>query len=116
MCRVPGIAYCSEESTYMYYSAYHWHPLLNGGGGFFPAGWDAETAAIDRFPASGAVASLVQHGARYLVVHPDYPGTPAVRALVRQAPGSVAIGRYRLMVRRFGGDIIFVLPAERADG
>ena len=35
MCGAPG-PWCGEESAYMYYSTYHWHPLLNGGGGFFP--------------------------------------------------------------------------------
>jgi hypothetical protein len=116
MCRLPGVSYCSEESTYMYFSAYHWHPLLNGGGGFFPSDWDAETAAIDRFPARAAVAALLRQGARYVVVHPNYPQFGAVRALLREDASSVAVGPYRLAVHRFGGDLVFVLPSGDANG
>jgi hypothetical protein len=115
MCGVPG-AYCSEEATYMYYSIYDWHPLLNGGGGFFPLGWNAETAAIDRFPAPSAIAMLLRYRAHYLVVHPSFPGIAAVRALVASGARTAGAGPYRLSVRRLGTDLVFILPGGLTGG
>jgi hypothetical protein len=115
MCRLPG-AYCLEESTYMYYSTYHWHPLANGGGGFFPQGWDAETASADQFPAPSALAALEGGRVRYVVVHPNYPGIAAACALVGPHAGYVRIGAARVESYRLGNDLVFVLPSTTHTG
>jgi hypothetical protein len=109
ICGLPGAA-CAEESAYMYDSTYHWHPLVNGGGGFFPPDWLAQTSILNRFPARDACARIRALGVRYIVVHPDFPGLARVVPLARPDGGSIpgcnAMPAYR------GTDLVFVVAAS----
>ena len=139
MCGSLG-PWCGEESTYMYNSTYHWQPLLNGGGGFFPPGWSEQITAINSFPSPHALTTLARIGARYLVIHADAPsyrvllphapsapittdsrplrvpgGSPAAWAgasTVAAHPGNgwVTVDNARLLIRRIGPDIVLTLP------
>ncbi|MGH2388877.1 MAG: hypothetical protein ACRDIE_11805 [Chloroflexota bacterium] len=103
ICGLPGQP-CLEESTYMYYSTYHWHPLVNGGGGFFPADWSRRIAPLQSFPSPAADAMIKQLGVRYVVAHPDFPRySEAKRFCMR----SNSCSGYRRI--QFGGDIAFVV-------
>ena len=101
-CGLPG-AYCVEESTYKYYATYHWHPLVNGGGGFFPLDWNATTATLDTFPAPAGLAVMRTHSVRYIVVHPSYPRYAAALALAR---------KHTVWSRSFDGDLVFLLDGR----
>ena len=72
ICGLPGQA-CLEESTYMYYSTYHWDPLVNGGGGFFPSDWNQRIGPLQTFPSAAADGMIHTLGVQYVVVHPDFP-------------------------------------------
>jgi hypothetical protein len=61
---------------YMYFSVYHWHPLLNGYSGYHPESYLRFLARTSRFPAPAAVAAMQRAGVRYLVLH----STPDRRA------------------------------------
>ena len=61
---------------YMYFSVYHWHPLLNGYSGYHPESYLQFLARTSRFPAPAAVAAMQRAGVRYLVLH----STPDRRA------------------------------------
>lgn len=61
-----------QDSTYMYYSARHWQPLVNGYSGFTPPSYDALVDGLRGFPNAAAVAALQAHHVRYLLVHERY--------------------------------------------
>jgi hypothetical protein len=104
MCGMPGPP-CLEESWYMYYSAYHWHPLLNGGGGFYPRDWNSRVANIATFPASRAQITLDTLGDRYVIVHRDYPRFASVVSLLNQSfDPATAESRWRVL--SVGADIV----------
>jgi hypothetical protein len=58
-----------DDPTYMYYSTFHWQPLINGYSGFFPASYVAVVDAIKNFPDNRSIDAIKAHGARYLLVH-----------------------------------------------
>jgi hypothetical protein len=60
------------EPTYVYYSTFHWHPLLNGYSGFTPSWYGRLQAASRDLPSDSAVSTFRDAGARYLVLHETY--------------------------------------------
>ncbi|HEY8287168.1 MAG TPA: hypothetical protein VIJ28_22495 [Chloroflexota bacterium] len=102
ICGLPGQP-CLEESTYMYYSTYHWHPLVNGGGGFFPADWNQRIGPLQTFPSPSATAMIQRLRVRYIIAHPDFPRYQAAESYCASVP---CPGYKRL---RFGAAIVFVI-------
>ena len=91
----------------MYYSAYHWHPIVNGGGGFFPSGWNDQIIAVQSYPSTVALAALHRVHVRYLLIHGDFQRIALVRRMVGLAGGySAALGGRILHV---GPDIVIEL-------
>ena len=58
-----------DDSTYMYYSIFHWQRLVNGYSGFFPPSYGDVVNAVRNFPDDEAMSAIKAHQARYLVVH-----------------------------------------------
>lgn len=88
----------------MYYSTYHWDPLVNGGGGFFPAGWNQRIAPLQTFPSAAADAMIHTLGVRYVIAHPNFP---RYREAEKFCTSADPCAGYRRMA--FGRDIVFVL-------
>jgi hypothetical protein len=109
MCHLPG-APCIEEAGYMYYSTYHWHPLVNGGGGFSPADWDATTGSLLTFPSAAAIDTLRAHQVRYLVIHPSFQHIAAVRTFLAAHPSGGPAFR---SIKRLGTDLVLELAPWR---
>ncbi len=103
ICGLSGQA-CLEESTYMYYSTYHWDPLVNGGGGFFPAGWNQRIAPLQTFPSSAADAMIRAIGVHYVIAHPNFPRYSEAEQFCTIADPCTG---YRKI--GFGRDILFVV-------
>ena len=57
------------DPKYMYFSVYHWHPLLNGYSGFHPESYLQFLGRTAAFPDPAAVAAMQRAGVRYLVLH-----------------------------------------------
>lgn len=66
------------DPTYMYFSAFHWRPLLNGYSGNYPESYLRFLIRTRGFPGPEAVAALQRAGVRYVVVH----SVPDERAFV----------------------------------
>lgn len=109
MCHL-NTAPCIEEAAYMYFSTYHWHPLVNGGGGFAPADWDATTASMLTFPSPQAYATLRRHAVRYLIVHPKFQNIAALRAYLTAHPSGDGT---TVAIHHLGGDLVLVLGGYR---
>ncbi len=71
-----------DDPTYMYYSTFHWEPLVNGYSGFFPASYTEVVTAARDLPGDAFVDLIKRRGARYLAVHQERMiGTRYVRMI-----------------------------------
>jgi hypothetical protein len=92
------------DPTYMFWSTYHWHSLVNGYSGYAP-GDDTETMAMMKsFPDEKSVARLQELKVRYVLVHQAFykqDDYAELMSKVARRPELIPGGRYRDWV---GGD------------
>lgn len=101
-----------QDPTYMYYSARHWQPLVNGYSGFTPPSYDALVDGLRGFPDAAAVATLQAHHVRYLLVHERYYVTGDFAsdvAALQTRPGLQWIGSFT-WADRTQTDVFLVAP------
>ncbi|MFL6280737.1 MAG: hypothetical protein ACJ731_11535 [Vicinamibacterales bacterium] len=85
-----------ENLPYMYFSIWHWRPMVNGYSGFIPASYESLLPGVSTFPEAPALRYLARIGVTHIAVHcrlwePDVCAsvtghldrTPAVRRLSR---------------------------------
>lgn len=65
----PNLAGSSESADSVYYSSYHWHPLVNGYSGFLPRPQAEVIKQQIDFPSSMALDQLRELGVVWIVVH-----------------------------------------------
>ena len=94
-----------RESTYMYYSTYHWLPLLNGYSSYPPASWRALADAALRLPAPEALDAVLANAPRWVLFHRDAI-TPDHRAEWESLLGT----RLR-RVEDFGDAVLYERPS-----
>ena len=71
-----------HDPVYMYFSTFHWHPIVNGSSGF-TAPWYDQLGALSReFPADEALDAYRRLGTEYFVLHEGYYGTQKFRRVV----------------------------------
>ena len=98
----------THDPLYMYYSTFHWQPMINGYSGFFPQSYLLLLDTMRAFPARSVLNTLRQRRVKYVLLHSAFdPGyTVAVEALraapefelmfiVREHPGELALFRVR---------------------
>jgi len=73
------------EASYMYFSTFHWQPLLNGYSGAFPKSYFSFRDAMTTFPDDKSVGALRKLGADCVVLHEDLYGRARYRKVVDQA-------------------------------
>jgi hypothetical protein len=73
---------------FMYFSLWHWQPMVNGYSGFIPMSYADLTKALVPFPAPSALAALRAHGVTYLTVNCGlgYEGCEETLRRMRQSP------------------------------
>jgi hypothetical protein len=73
-----------RDPSYEYWSMSHWHPLVNGYSGYYPAEYVYTLELMRSFPDDRSIARLKSVGARYVVVHRAfYENEAAVDLLLR---------------------------------
>lgn len=96
----------SEQTKYVYYSAYHGKRLVNGYSGYTPPIWVDMETKMATFPDSGPVGYLGQLGVNGVLVHgamiPDF----------KKKLKSKDMGRLKL-VKRFGDDYFFMISGAK---
>ena len=99
----------------MYRSIFHWRPLLNGYGSYFPAGFAERMAVAERLPDASALATLAQEtGLATVVVHTqELP--PAERAAWRAVAEGRGPGGLTLAAAD-GTDLVFGVDYRGAGG
>ena len=103
--------------TYLFWSTYHWHSLINGYSGYQPRDVSDTMGIMLTFPDDESVERLQELRARYVLVHKAFYRPRDYAELmfaIAQRPELISFGRYRDWV---GGDTeIFELrPAPRGD-
>jgi len=58
-----------EAAQYVYASAYHWQPLVNGYSSYAPRVYEEMVQVALELPAHGAVAAMRSRGLRYIILH-----------------------------------------------
>jgi hypothetical protein len=61
-----------HDSVYMYFSTFHWHPIINGTSGFGPSWYDRLGALSRDFPSDDTLDAYRQLGTEYIVLHEGY--------------------------------------------
>jgi hypothetical protein len=85
-----------ENLPYMYFSIWHWRPMVNGYSGFIPASYHSLLQGVSTFPDAPALTHLEKIGVTHIALHcrlwePDVclstmarlDATPGVRRLAR---------------------------------
>jgi hypothetical protein len=57
------------EPTFMYFSTFKWHRLVNGYSGFQPRSYVTLNAAMRSFPDDASIAELRRRGTEFVIVH-----------------------------------------------
>ena len=76
------------NSRYMYFSLWHWSPMVNGYSGFIPDSYKQVRSDIGRFPDDEGVDALRRRGVTYVTVNCglDYPGCDDLMDAMKHAP------------------------------
>jgi hypothetical protein len=74
-----------HDPVYVYFSTFHWHPIINGSGGFVPAWYEPLGAIARDFPSDPTLDAFRKLGTEYFVLHEGYYGTPRFRRVVADA-------------------------------
>src|SRR5262249_35049097 len=97
-----------RESLYMYFSTYHWLPILNGYTAYPPRTYTEIMDSARRMPDAQAVDEILARGhPRWILLH---------RAAVprdQQLRWEAVLGRRLRKVAEFGDDLLFEAPADR---
>jgi hypothetical protein len=57
------------DARYMYFSTFHWHPIVNGSSGYFPSSYEELIRRQQDFPSDSAVEQLRARGVDYVALH-----------------------------------------------
>lgn len=86
----------SQQALMTYYATYHWQPIVNGVGGYTPAGYERDAAVLNRWPAAAARSLLRRWHVRYVIWHPGWvgasgPANSPITPLVRRWPDGTSV-------------------------
>jgi hypothetical protein len=74
-----------HDPVYMYFSTFHWHPIINGSSGFVPTWYEPLGAIARDFPSDATLDAFRKLGTEYFVLHEGYYGTAKFRRVVADA-------------------------------
>ena len=70
------------DTRYLYFSTFHWHPIVNGNSGYFPKSYEELTERERDFPSDAAIAYLRSRGVDYFTVHGAFLDPGKFRSIV----------------------------------
>lgn len=86
------------EPTFMFWSTFHWHSLVNGYSGYRPGDVEETITLMETFPDDESVARLKALKVRYVLIHQAFyrPGEYAdLMSAIVARPELIPAGRYR---------------------
>jgi len=70
------------DARYLYFSTFHWHPIINGNSGYFPAWYDELIERQRDFPSEAALSDLRSRGVDYFTIHGAFTSAERYRHTV----------------------------------
>lgn len=98
-----------KETIYMYYSIYHWHPIVNGYSGFSPPVYTAVMKEMQRFPSRRSLDMLKGLKVEHVLVHSKSLPVSVCngqRQALSAAPGVI-------LEKQINGDYLYRLKKDR---
>jgi len=83
-------------AQYLYYSTFHWLPMVNGYSGALPASYRPIHFAVQRFPDDLSMPMLRAYGVSHVVLHEEFCGEGEYRdviARIERRPELVFVGQ-----------------------
>jgi hypothetical protein len=83
-------------AQYLYYSTFHWLPMVNGYSGALPKSYRPIHFAVQHFPDDVSISTLRAYGVNHVVLHEEFYGEAEYRnviARVERRPELVLVGR-----------------------
>jgi hypothetical protein len=76
------------NTAYMYFSVWHWRPMVNGYSGYVPASYTQLRSDIARFPSDEAIDALRRRGVTHVTINCGlgYPGCDELLDAMQRAP------------------------------
>lgn len=76
------------NTAYMYFSVWHWSPMVNGYSGYIPASYKQIRSDIARFPNDDAIDALRRRGVTHVTINCglSYPGCDELLDAMQRAP------------------------------
>lgn len=102
----------THEPYYMYFSIFHWHPLVNGYSGFYPPRYLRFVEGVRHFPNEEAIGYIRRAGVRYLILHREFAPEryaalraeledhPDLKPLLTEGEGEDEVTVYELRARQ----------------
>jgi hypothetical protein len=87
-------------TQYLYYSTFHWRPMVNGYSGALPASYRPIHFAVRRFPDESSLSALRAYRVSHVVLHEEFYGD----------------GEYRDVIARIEGRPELVFVSQSTDG
>jgi hypothetical protein len=98
-----------EALKYMYFSTYHWLPLVNGASRFLPPAHAQLSADLADFPSRKGAELLSAIGVKTVVVHTDRLDSHDAARWMKDSLAEIGLEQ----MARFGGDVVYRLsPAQ----
>ena len=92
-----------KETAYLYYSIFHWKPLVNGYSGYYPPYYGSLCETMQGFPDASSLNELRQFGVKYVIWHSgEYEGSRK-QAVIEQLANKPSLS----LAARFGDDWVF---------
>jgi hypothetical protein len=101
-----------ENFRYMYFSTYHWLPIVNGWSGFLPSSYLEIVAKLHDFPSRKAVDFLSAAGVRGVIVHQDRLSSRTAARWQRADLSAVGLQK----IATFGTDVVYAVPPTGSTG
>jgi len=78
----------TANTPYMYFSLWHWSPMVNGYSGFVPESYKELRAEMTRFPDDRGIDALHRRGVTHVTVNCalDYPGCDELIHAMEHSP------------------------------
>ena len=92
-----------KETAYLYYSIFHWKPLINGYSGYFPPYYQSLCETMQGFPDSSSLAELHRFGVKYVIWHSGEYGLSLKRVVIEQLATRPSLS----LIARFEDDWVF---------
>ena len=71
-------------AQYVYYSTFHWLPMVNGYSGALPPSYRPLHSAVQRFPDGVSLSALRSYGVSHVVLHEEFYGDGEYRDVIAQ--------------------------------